>query len=100
MTVCVTVPSGKAPPKLEAGSPQGEGGSSHVDVEGDLTLHGVTRKVTVPVEATSTGGGWLMKGAAVVKLSEYGVRDPSIMLNKARDEVEIRFEIRFNGSDG
>jgi len=83
------------PPKLETRAPDGARDSSHVIVAGDLTLHGVTRRVAVPVEATSMAGGWLMKGVAVVKLSDYGVPDPSIALNRARDEVEIRFEIRF-----
>jgi polyisoprenoid-binding protein YceI len=66
-----------------------------MDVEGDLTLHGVTRRITAPVEAEAAGSGWLMKGATVVRLTDYGVPDPSIVLNKVSDEVEIRFEIRF-----
>ena len=64
-------------------------------MRGDLTIHGVTRSVTVRVEAAETEGGWLVRGEMVVSLSDYGIPDPSIILNKVRDEVDAAFEIRF-----
>jgi len=70
------------------------------EVTGDLTLHGVTKRVSVPIEAVSEAGGWLMKGALIVRLSEYAIPDPSIALNKVKDEVDVRFEIRFRKTGG
>jgi polyisoprenoid-binding protein YceI len=69
-------------------------------VDGDLTIHGVTKKVEVAVEARRDGDGWVMKGSLVVKLTDYGVPDPSIAINKVKDDVDLGFEIRFKKRGG
>jgi polyisoprenoid-binding protein YceI len=66
-----------------------------LEVTGDLTLHGVTRRVTARVEAERADDGWIMKGRLTVWLSQYGIADPSSFFNKVRDDVDIYFEIRF-----
>lgn len=88
-----------APPRREAGAGAGaaaETAPARLVVEGDLAIHGVTRRVSVPVEARARDGGWLMTGAFVVRLSEFGIPDPSIALNKVRDAVDVRFEVRLS----
>jgi polyisoprenoid-binding protein YceI len=84
-----------SPPRREASpAPPGDNGAGVV-VEGDLTIHGVTRKISVPISARADGEGWSMKGSLVVRLSDYGVPDPSIAINKVKDGVDLSFEIRF-----
>jgi polyisoprenoid-binding protein YceI len=65
-----------------------------LEVTGDLTLHGVTRRVTARVEAERADDGWLMKGRLTIWLSRYGIPDPSRFFNRVRDDVDIYFEIR------
>ncbi len=94
-------PRPSAAQEPRAGAAEGEGAEdaappARLVVEGDLTLHGVTRRVSVPVEARALPDGWAMKGAIVVRLTDYGIPDPSIALNKVRDEVDVHFDIRFS----
>ncbi len=75
-----------------------QGRDEHVHrlvVTGDLSIHGVTRQVDVDVEAREAEGGWLMRGEFRIRLSDYDILDPSIFINKVKDEVVVWFEIRF-----
>jgi len=91
-----------SPPRkaLEEQSP--EAGAVWVAVEGDFTLHGITRPLTANVEALREGDGWMMKAHFSVLLSEFGIADPSILLNKVDDAVDVYFEIKLSagGSSG
>jgi len=89
-----------APPRPDDSGEKSENGAARLLVRGDLTIHGVTREISLPVEAVAEAGGWRMTGSALVKMSDYGVPDPSIALNRVRDEVEIRFDIRFAREKG
>lgn len=66
-------------------------------VTGDLTIHGVTRKVTVPARATDDGGSWVVTGEFPVKLSDHSIPDPSIMFNRVKDEVRVSFTLHLKG---
>lgn len=77
--------------------PVKKGGS--VTVDGDLTIHGVTRKVHVDVEAKPVEGEWTMKTAFNVRLSDHKIPDPSVALNKVYDEVNVGLEIRFRKAE-
>lgn len=66
------------------------------EVTGDLTLHGVTKSVTIPFERTGSGQG--MKGEEraggeaelTVKRSDYGM---TYMLDKVGDEVLLKVSL-------
>ncbi len=67
-------------------------GKNQYDVTGDLTLHGVTRPITVPVEHIGFGPG--MRGSYIrgfeatftIQRSDFGM---NFMLDKLSDEVKI-----------
>ncbi len=63
-------------------------------VRGDLTIHGTTRGVTLPVLARREGGIWILSGELSVRLSEYSIPDPSIVFNRVQDEVRVTFTLR------
>ncbi|MDR4306957.1 YceI family protein [Chelatococcus sambhunathii] len=62
---------------------------SHVDVTGDLTLHGVTRPLTVrvSVDATERGQPVRFTAVGVIRRSEFGIRAATPIV---ADEVAIR----------
>ncbi len=63
-------------------------------VPGDLTIHGVRRRVSLPVTARARGAEWEMSGEIAVKLSEFQIPDPSIVVNRVKDEVTVTFTMR------
>jgi polyisoprenoid-binding protein YceI len=48
-----------------------------VEATGDLTLHGVTREVTVPLTARLRGSTFAVDGSVTVTFTDFGIDDPS-----------------------
>ena len=62
-------------------------------VTGQLTLHGVSREVTVPVELDFGGGSLRARGEFAIRMSDYGINYRSFF-NPIRDEIKILFDLR------
>lgn len=64
-------------------------------VTGDLTLHGTTRSITVPVHADLAPGELTARGTFAVKQSDYGMKPVSVAggMVSVKDEIRIRFAI-------
>jgi polyisoprenoid-binding protein YceI len=67
-----------------------------LDVTGDLTLHGTTRRVTVPVTLTIAGGSLAAAGAVSIDQPDFGIEPYSAFLGavKVRKDVRIEFSIK------
>ena len=76
---------------------------TNVKLTGDLTLHGVTKKISVPATLTyfkqnentkSKLAGNLLKANVRfnIKMSDYGVKVPSMMLMKVSNDVKITLD--------
>jgi polyisoprenoid-binding protein YceI len=48
-----------------------------VEATGELTLHGVTRSVTIPLAARRDGSTLAVDGSLTVTFADYGIDDPS-----------------------
>lgn len=46
--------------------------------EGDLTIHGVTKRVTIPIEVRLTGGKGELVGSLSFPMSDFAITPPSI----------------------
>ncbi len=89
--------AGPRAPAARTGDARGaaQTGAAHrLEIRGELTLHGVVRAISLPLEVSEGGGGWIARGRFTVRLSDFGIPDPSILLNNADDEVEAWFEMR------
>jgi polyisoprenoid-binding protein YceI len=75
---------------------------------GQFTVHGVTKKISVPVELTyfkenamtkakMPGNLLKVKGKFSIKLSDYGVKIPSMVVGKLNEEIQVG--INFIASD-
>jgi polyisoprenoid-binding protein YceI len=76
----------------EASSCSGVAGSEATcQVTGQLSIRGVARPFAIPLKVRANGGWFRAEGNAVVKLSDYGIAQPSQFGVKTADEVQLRF---------
>ena len=59
------------------------------DVEGDLTLHGVTRRIKAKVALLKNAGKVSLSSDFLIKPQDYNIEIPSIVKNKIADNVKV-----------
>jgi polyisoprenoid-binding protein YceI len=72
-----------------------EGEVVTVDATGNLTLHGVTREVTFPLEGRWEGGQIAVVGSLEVAFSDYDITPPSIGPATVEDHGTIELQLVF-----
>lgn len=70
--------------------------SGSYDVEGDLTLHGVTNKVKTKMTFTNTDDKVAISGKFTVKLNDYKLDVPALAKKTLAEtaKIEIKFEMQ------
>lgn len=73
------------------------GTSSDVTLTGDLTIHGVTKSVQIPVKAQLSGGTIQVAGSVSFPLSDYGMTAPNIggFIVSIADQGTLEFVVVF-----
>ncbi|MCA1843241.1 MAG: YceI family protein [Actinobacteria bacterium] len=74
---------------IELGSLPASGQQVTVRATGDLTLHGATKRVTVPLQAQRSGAGIRVAGSIPVVFAEWGIPDPSFGPAQTEDHGQI-----------
>ena len=71
------------------------GGQFEVRIGGDLTLHGVTRRIVIPARVTLDGDTLRASGEFTVNRSDFNVRATSAFhgLVRVRDKLKFTFDI-------
>ncbi len=59
------------------------------DLEGDLTIHGVTKKVKTKINLTLSGAKILASSTISVKPQDYKIEIPSLVKGKIADNVKV-----------
>ena len=64
-------------------------------ITGDLTLHGVTRKITIPTTVTLAGSDLRAQGEFAIERSDFKVKATSAMhgLIRVKDKVKFTYDI-------
>ena len=77
-------------------SVRGADGEYEATIRGDLTLHGVTRPVSIPVKVRQQDDRLRAAGGFTILHSQYGIKRLSAGAGmvKAKDEIAITFEIQ------
>jgi polyisoprenoid-binding protein YceI len=78
----------------------GSGASTRVRMQGSLDIGGASRSVAIQAAARDGGGGALrVTGAHEVRLSEFGLTPPTLMLGTLRvhDRVMVNFDLMLRG---
>jgi polyisoprenoid-binding protein YceI len=72
-----------------------EGENKSFVLHGDLTIHGVTKRVTAPVSLTIKGGQLRATGETTLKQTDFGMTPYSggFGMIKIRDEVKVSFNV-------
>jgi polyisoprenoid-binding protein YceI len=70
-------------------------GQYDLRIAGDLTLHGVTRQITIPTKVTLTGNSLRAQGEFSINRSDFKVKATSAVhgLIRVRDQVKFEFNI-------
>jgi polyisoprenoid-binding protein YceI len=65
-----------------------------VTAKGDLSIHGVSKTVELPGTVSAKDGGLAVKGHYGLKMSDYGVKPPVMMMGTVRvkDDVDIAYD--------
>lgn len=70
-----------------------DGKTGTYDVEGDLTIHGVTNKVKTKVTIASAGGKLTISGNFVVKLNDYKLEVPAMAKKTLAETAKISIKL-------
>lgn len=73
-----------------------QGETFRLVLQGDLTLHGVTRPISIPVEASPSEGRLRVEGKVDLRMSDFAIKKPRFPffpLITVKDEVTVFFHI-------
>lgn len=70
-----------------------------VTVEGNFTIHGVTKEVEINGSLTVTGEGLLVKAAWILNLEDYSIKPPKLLFVKVDENQEIEIEALLKPTD-
>jgi polyisoprenoid-binding protein YceI len=82
---------------IDLGDAANTGAATTVEASGDLTVHGVTTPVTIPLEAQLVDGTIVVVGSLDVDLSTYDVEAPSApIVASVSDQATIELQLFFS----
>lgn len=70
-------------------------GAYPVTVEGDLTLHGITKKVSATGSLTVKGGKINAFSKLSVKLKDYNITIPSLVADKISEDIDVTVDCKY-----
>jgi len=86
---------------IDLGSIPAEGTSLNVTATGDLTLHGVTKSVQIPIAAVQQGDIIGVSGSLTFPWEDFGMTQPSSMrVVSLADSVTMEFQAFFRHDTG
>ena len=63
------------------------------DIEGDLTVHGVTKKIKTKIYLASNGSKIEASGNFTVHAQDYGIEIPSLVKEKFAEQIKVSFDL-------
>ena len=68
-------------------------GIYEVEVEGELTIHGVTRQVSADGSLEVTEEGVRARTTFLLNPEDYGIKIPAVVRNNIAEKMEIRVDL-------
>ncbi|UZR96556.1 YceI family protein [Chondrinema litorale] len=73
-----------------------EVGKKEVLVNGELTIHGVTKQVSIPATITIQEKNVAVHTKFIIQVAEYKIKIPSVVIKNIAEEVEVTADFNFN----
>lgn len=70
-------------------------GSYPVTVDGELTMHGVTKRVTATGTLTIAKGKISVTSSTAIKLADYRIERPSLVAEKIAETIDIKINCQY-----
>ncbi len=70
-------------------------GAGKLTVTGNLAFHGITKSITIPVTRKMSGGMTIYEGSFDLKLTDFKVEKPTLMMVPVEDELKLKFSLAF-----
>lgn len=70
-------------------------GEGKLTVTGNLSFHGVTKSLTIPVTRKVANGMAIYEGNFDLKLTDFKVERPSLMMVPVEDDLKMKFSLAF-----
>jgi polyisoprenoid-binding protein YceI len=69
-------------------------------ISGDITLAGVTKRISISFTGSNVNNRIALKGSKMVSLKDYNIKPPTAMMGtlKTGDQVTISFSLLFQGA--
>ena len=82
---------------IDFGTPPADGVVKDVTGTGDLTLHGVTKTVSIPLQVRHQGATISVVGSTNIVFADYSIADPSTLFNgiTTQNHGTLEFELSF-----
>jgi polyisoprenoid-binding protein YceI len=64
-------------------------------IDGQLTLHGVTKPLSLQAKMNLDGTTVKMSGTSTLKMTDFGIEPPVLLFLTVRDQVDIDFDVTF-----
>lgn len=71
------------------------GANGVLTIRGNLLFHGVTKPIVVQAVNKTANGKMSVEGAFDVKLTDFNIERPSLMMIPVEDDVKMKFSISF-----
>ena len=67
-----------------------------MEVNGDLTLHGVTKKVKLKLLFAQDGGKLLVAGSFLIHPEDYNIEIPSVVRSKIANDITVKLDFKLD----
>lgn len=71
---------------------------SKLEITGNLTFHGIKKEITFSAKRENIMNEIIVSGSFPVKLTDYNVERPSLLMLPVEDEMKISFTMLFSNS--
>ena len=78
-------------PQVKFASTSITNSDSVLTVKGQLTFHNITKAISFSAKKKYTGNEMMVTGGFSIKLTDYGIQPPTLMMAAAEDLVKLEF---------
>lgn len=65
---------------------------TETEVKGTITIHGVSKEITIPANITRTAEAIIVKGEFFVKVADFNIKIPAVVVNNIAKKIKVNFE--------